>query len=166
MHECWTVQSGSKNTFLKIILGLINYINYIFFLLIYLFIHLAIYLLCMYLLCTCYAFILFFINLNYFTQTIYFIVFASNNCRFMNISNVNVYDFIKKVYMIEPCPRTIIWMGRYIRNLLYECTHRQICIYLCDHVWGKCNIKFCIISQQSKQIKIITNKLCFMNTLQ
>ena len=36
----------------------------------------------------------------------------------MNISNVKVYDFILKVYRIVQHPRTIIWMGSYIINLL------------------------------------------------
>ena len=42
-----------------------------------------------------------------------FYCITSNNCICLYISGFNVYDFINNVYT-----RTIIWVGRYIRNAL------------------------------------------------
>ena len=71
---------------------------------------------------SCHHLDIFSITLCLFILTTYinkiFYCVTSNNCICLYIIGFNVYDFIYNVYTIVERPITIIWMTRYIRNVL------------------------------------------------
>ena len=58
---------------------------------------------------------MFLLILTILHRQLYFIAFTSNNCRFMNIGNVNVYDFIKK-----SIPDCTVSQNNYLDGALYK----------------------------------------------